>query len=807
MSAFLLDLRHALRVQVRRPVVLVTATLSIAVGLASTAAFFGVVDRLLLRPPLRVRSPQEIVRFYYARQTTLRPSPWTSIPVYDALREGLVHHVALAAQSSKTVVIGRGVDARERTAALATSNVFSVLGVSPILGRFFEPSEERASPPHTAVLSYELWRSSYGADANVLGHDVLVSGHWFTVVGVAPAGFSGIDRERVDLWLPLGAATFLVSATALTSETEYWVSLFGRCPPNAVDAVSRLATTMLRDIEKRQGFGGDPTVVLGPIVGERGPGRSPQIAFPIWVTAASGVLLLIACGNVANLLLLRFVDRQKELATRFSLGASRTRLVRHVVIEAVTVTVLGGACALLLVLWGGSAARTLLFPSLTVSGPELDMRALWQMTLLCGGVAFVCALPPSLLVLLGRFPIAPTAGPITQTRFQRRAGGILVIIQCAFSAALLVGAGLFATSLYHVSRIDLGVDLDHLAHARVELTATLKKADAVMLYQMLAGRVSAIPGVDGATVVMGMPLRTVWAVAVTLPGDVWSGRNPVVLGHAVGKDYAEITGLRITRGRDFDPSEYEGSAQVALVNESFARRFWPDRSPLGACLRLGSNASCTRVIGVAADTPRWSITAERELELYVPLDPPLRWGQAGTLGLAIRTRSNPHDVVASIRNVLQSSDSHIAYAEVTPMSEIVEPQLRPSRLGSTLFRLFGLVALALAAVGIYGLLAHAVAQQRKATGIRLALGAKPARIWRAVIMRGVVLCALGALAGIGAAILLAPIAASLLYGVSARDPRILLGSATSVLFVGISASYVPAYRATRADLMGVLRDE
>jgi putative ABC transport system permease protein len=798
------DFRYAVRRAASTPLIVFVAAVSLGLSAGMTAVLVGILDRLLLQPPAHVREASRIVRLQFSQDPQATASLWTAFPNYQVLSRERTGLSGLSAYAAKTIVIGRGAEAREASAELVSANYFTVLGVHPVAGRFFGADEE-TSAPSVIIVSAELARRLFLEPQDAVGRSIHIGERAFTVVGVAPERFSGVDKGRIDLWLPISAASNFIDPRALTSTMLYWVSLFGRLDGASAEEVSQRATTALR-AQVIDGTSEDSVrVQVGPLLANDVPGRSQQVRLLSWIGASAALLLLIACANVANLLLARFLSDRQQLSTRAALGASSMRLVNHVVNDAAIITLLGGLIATGIVQWGGSIAGALLPSEFDAVPAALSLRVLteiWALMLLAG---LVCACPAIILVAKQRHVMNRVHGG-DRSPFQRVVGSALVVAQCAVGVVLLIGAGLFGRSLYNVRAIDLGFDIDRLVYASADLKADLGRADTISLYENLSDRIAHLPGVDGVAMAAGLPFRTVWAVAMTLPSEIWKGPNPVVLGRAVGPDYFRVSGLRMVRGREFEHQEQASAANVAIINESFARTFWAGENPIGTCVLMGGDTKCTKIIGVAADTPRWSVSAEREHEVYIPLSRRSdALGSKRTLGLAIRTNVDPDAMVLPIRVAIQSASPHVAYAPVMPVRTILAPQIRPWLIGASVFSSFGVVALVLSAIGLYGLLAFFVAREKRSIGIRMALGATPGMALRSVATRGAVLAGAGVMAGLFGAFMLAPAVRSLLFGISVRDPLVFAGSALVVLAIAAVASLAAGRRATRVDCAVLFR--
>jgi predicted permease len=794
-----LDVRHCIRSLWAQRTLTVTAVLSIALGVGLASPLLGIVDRLFIRPPEGVVRPEEVVRLYYKAPDATYVGTLTSFPAYVAMRDHARQVSGLAAEVAKTITIRSGADARAATAELVTSNYFHILGVEPVEGRFFVPNEEAPA----AVISYGLWRTEFAGASAVVGQVLRVAGLPYTIIGIAPRGFNGIDAPKIDVWLPITAASRLVDAAALESPTLYWVSVFGRLSNVSTDAASELSA-ILHAQDPMLGTGDRLRVTLGPVLFERGPAESANARVSLWVACASLMLLLITAANVTNLLLSRLLGRRGEFFIRIALGASHARLALHVLLDIAIIAAAGTCIGIILGEWSTSVAMQVLFPALGLSGPRFDARQMFIVAVLGLATAIVITGPTVAFVLTRDWNGLATALTLLRTRHYKIVAGAFVVAQCAIGIVLLTGAALFGLSLRNVNAIPIGFDAKRLLYVTVDFSATLSGADAYSTYEDLAKRVLAVPGVQDATVVMGPPLGIMWAVATTLPGDVWRGPNPVVLGHAVGRGYFQITGLPIKIGRPFNDAERQGRSKVAVINDAMAHAFWTHGSPIDACLKLGDDRDCTRVVGVAANTPRSSITADREYELYLPIES-VKYKNRRTLALVVQAAVDPHTIEGPVRRLVQSASPLVAFAQVTAVSDILAPELRPWQAATAVLSSFTIVGLVIAAIGLGGVLAFEVDQEMRAMGIRLALGARRGAILGSVMLRGMVLCSIGAGLGILFARLVAPLAQSLLYGIAATSRPVYILVSFTMIIIGAVASFLPAYRASNADVVTLLR--
>lgn len=802
MMALAYDLRIALRALRRRPGAFCVGVVVIGVALGGGATLLGVVDAALLRPPEHVRAPGEVVRVDVAARGVGRGPAWLSFPLYELVRDGVESLDGVAAYGARSIVIGRDEAARQVQAELVTASYFPVLGVEPAAGRFFLREEDTARRISSMVVSYGL-AQTFGGVGDALGRSVQVGNERLTVVGVAPRGFTGIDRGRVDVWLPVAWAEELVGRAALSSPSLYWVKIFGRtAAARSVVGAEVAAVSAAADWGPTRG---DLGLTLGSMRSARGPGgaRSPEGRLLIWVTLAALMVFFIACANVAAVVLVRFVAAAPDLATRAALGGTRARLSRDILSEVAIVAGLGGLVGLGVAQVSSGMAQAWLVPGLDLAEGGVGVRTAGQVAALTLIAGCITGLPAVVSVWTGygRRQLDGRA----RAGFAR-GGGTLVAIQCAAGVGVLIGAGLLGRSLGNALDVDLGVDANGVLYASAQLRGDLSRADALALHKSFAERIAEMPGVEGVTVAMGRPMRDAWGVAVDPPaGRGGAAAEPVVaLGRAVDGDYFEVTRVPIVRGRPFEPWEHDSGARVVIINDAFAGEFWPTADPLGGCLRLGNEPECRRVVGVSGDA-RLAVRWGEEYEVYVPIEEG-GLGRRESLGLAIRASANAGGLVVPVRTAIETSDV-VTQATVMPVAEILAPQLRPWRVGTSVFAGFGFLALILVGLGLHGLLAFIVARSRRVIGVRVALGATPAMVRRSIVLRGAGVGAIGTAVGLLVGVIVAPVGSSFLFGVEARDPVVFLGSAGVVLVTAMTAGWLPARQASRVDAAALLRED
>jgi Acidobacterial duplicated orphan permease len=826
MNTILRDVRYALRAMRLSPSFTFIAVFCLGLGIGATSTIFGIVDVLFFRPPPGVADPASIVRPYIERdtgavQTTVGGNDRVSFPDYVDMRDNNRTLSGLAAFTNVALSVGRGDEAHSADGVEVTGNYFNVLGVRPALGRFFV-AEEDAGPgsPLAVVISHYYWQRMYGGDRAILGKNILVDGHEYPIVGVAPDGFRGIDPGVIDLWVPFAQDEKLGhSETALTTRFSVMYQTVGRLARGATreSAASDLGAIVRHAAESTPALDPTPEVKLGPIFSARGPVPSNQAKLSRWLALAAALLLAIACANTANLLLARAAGRRREIAIRLSIGAGRSRIVRQLLTESVLLALFGAVLGVVLASWG-----TGIVPAEGL--PRLDFfargRVLWFAVIAAVTCGVIFGLAPAISATRADLSIALKQGVREGADRRSRLRSALMVVQVALAVVLLSGAGLFVHSLRNVQSIDPGFDVDHMLRVSIDLkTAGYSDTARAELYSRAVDALRETPGVRGAAITTMTPLSgSMYITGFRVPGfddpatsdpslnirRMMSGDYP--LSVSVGSGYFGAVGTPVLEGRDFAPSDRGRSQPVAIVNQRFAKHYWPSASPIGQCIDIGdaNEAKCYTVVGVAADAKYVQVEEDGRPAFFVPT---AQMSGNQDRYILVRTSGDPLAAIPNVRATLQRLAANLPYVNVQTLSDVLRPQLQPRRLGAALFGAFGILALALAAIGLYGVISYAVAQRTREVGIRLALGAQPAQVLRLVVRQGVLLTVLGLGIGIAGALVGARLIAHFLFGVSATDPITFAGVCVALGAVAALASYIPARRAARVDPIVALRSE
>lgn len=798
---------------------LVVATL--ALGIGANATMFSVVDRLLLQPPEHVVDADRVVRVFFQRVSPFsrrsEVSPAASYPDYLDL-VGVEAFHAVAGYGTTTLTLGTGEEAVRVQAQLASGTIFDLLGVRPALGRFFGPEDDRidAGEP-VAVLAHGLWTRRFGADPGVLGREVDLGSGAYTVVGVAPPGFTGATLEPVDVWVPLTTGQALENGTAWEDARGwYWLAMVGRLADGvAIEPVQERATAAHRAGRAEQTAQGryDPeaSVVLGSVVPGRSLDAGGEVAVARWLAGVALMVLLIACANVANLLLVRGIRWRRELAVRRALGISERALRTMLLVEIGVLAALGAVAAVITAHWGGPLIFRTLLPDVGAVGSSVGPRLLGFTALAAVAATALAGLVPSLRATRGDLERDLRSGAATAPgRSRLRAG--LTVAQVGMSVVLLVGAGLFLRSLLEVDRLDLGYEPRNLLVATVETEGGSFGEEASRTVQEAARRLRGAPGVAGTATASLTPFRGMWGIPFRPEGmdSLPLPRGPY--HYVADAGYFQVMGMGLRRGRGFSEADMaEGAAPVAVLTEDLAARAFPGVEAVGRCIyvRPGQSADpppCTTVVGVLADHRSSSLEEAESPIYYLPSSHPAV-DRSDLRTLVVRMEPQAADVAPRVRRVLLEASPTARFAQVSAATDAIDRRARSWRLGATLFGIFGGLALVVAALGLYAILAFDVAQRRRDLAVRSALGAPAGRLSGAVLGRALLLTAVGLALGMAVAVALTGSLRALLFGVEGLEPGIVAVVVGTMLTVTVVSTLVPAHRAGRVAPAEVLRTE
>ena len=828
----LMILRYAVRGLRRKPGFAIAVVLTLALGIGANATMFGVIDRLLFRPPAYMQSPDRVHRVNLAVSTERDGEFITgtmSYKRYVELTEWSKAFDVTAAVSSGEAAIGTGEDAREMDFAAVSASFWKLFDAPPALGRYFTPDEDHA-PEGTAVvvLGYGYWQTRYGGRTDILGQPLQIGSTTYTIIGVARKDFDGAMMASQAAFVPITAhahAAFaggsLFGGTTKSTRPSYhaahniqWLEMLARRKPgvSVETATADLTNAYRRSYTEQKSTQASlqppelakPRAIASPLLRERGPRQGNESKVAVWLVGVAGIVLLIACANVSNLLLARAFSRRREVAVRRALGVSRSRLIGQLAVESLLLAVLGAALGLLLAQWGGGILRSALIENVDWPSTLGDTRVL-AFTL---GATLVSALLAGLAPALhtGRGDLAATlkAGAREGTYQRSRLRVALLVTQGALSVVLLVGAGLFVRSLHNVRSLDLGYDGPRVMYAEMKMRGvSLDSVGSDALRQELVRRAAALPVVEAAARTITVPFWSTITEALFVAGIDSVDRLGDFYYNAVSTDYFKTMGTALRRGRTFTAGDTRTSPRVMVVSDAMGRKLWPGRDPIGQCVRIGADTMpCTEVVGVVADIRNQRIGDEPGASYYVPIDQ-LSRGMGG--GVFIRARTLASAQAETVRRQLQRAMPGASYITVTPLDDILGRQTRSWTLGATMFSVFGVLALLVAAVGLYSVIAYNVAQRTHELGVRVALGARTPDVVRLVVGEGVRVSLVGIAFGTIAALVAVRWIGPLLFGVSPKDPAVFSVVGATLFVVAILASVIPAWRASRVEPTIALR--
>jgi len=818
------DLRYALRSLRRNPGFTLGVVVTLALGIGANAAMFGIVDRLLFRSPPYLREPDRVHRVYLVwvergREVIETTNQYTR---YLDLRRWTTGFSDLAGYSNRKLAVGVGQDARELEVSTVSATFFDFFDAKPVIGRFFTTSEDTVPVGAlVTVLGYGFWQSRYGGRSDALGQQLQIGTVSYTIVGVAPRDFDGIPDDASPVaFIPITAyaGTFMHGTRVPNYYTGYnwgWMSILARrkAGVSLAAATADLSAAHERSWNAELGLNpaqtpaaiAHPRAIAGPVQFERGPRQSNVARVAGWVSGVALIVLLIACANVANLLLARAVRRRREIALRLALGVSRRRLAIQLLTESLLLAGAGGAAGLLLAQWGGSILRALFLPGYASGSSLADGRTLafaFLATLLAGGVT---GLAPILQARRADLAEDLKAGARESGYRRSRIRTALLLFQASLSVVLLVGAGLFVRSLQKVRGLRLGYDIDPVVYIYPNTRGAQLSDDAhAALRRRLLDAARTIPGVERATLGMTVPFWDTWTTDLFVPGIDSVRRLGEFTLQTGTPEYFQTVGTRILRGRGITLEDRRDAPRVMVVSEAMAATLWPGREPLGQCIRVDADTMpCTTVVGIAENIRQNSLTDDPGLQYYMPVD---QFHPENAVIFA-RVKGHADDFKESVRRQLQPLMPGDGYLTVSSMSDILRPQVRSWELGTTMFLAFGGLALVLAAIGLYSVIAYDVAQRTRELGIRIALGARIDDVVRLVVSDGMRFALVGV--AVGGAITLAAgrQIGPLLYSVSPGDPLVFGVVAGVLLSAAALASALPAYRAARVDPNVTLRTE
>ena len=828
LEELLQDLRIGVRMMRKNPGFTLVVTATLALGIGANTAIFGLVDALLLRPLPVAKAPSELVLLTRGDGR----GPTLSYPDFTVLRERNEVLSDLALYTQAPISFGNNVRSEVVLGALVSANYFDVLGINPSFGRTFLPEEDRTPGAHpVVVLAHSFWQSRFNSDHSLVGQTIVLNNRRFTVVGIAPQGFDGESPPmKVSLWIPVMMFATMRGESGthdpLSDRHNENFGAIGRIKQGvSITQAQAALETINRQLEQSDPAPPDPNndrslnlispqgIMIGPI-------REMAVTSSRLAGATVLTVLLIACANVANLLMARAARRRKEVAVRLTMGATRWRLIRQLLTESVLLALVGATAGLFLAYW----INTLLMafkppfpPPFTFTlDLSFDIRTFAFTFLLAVATGVIFGLVPALQA--SRPDVLPALKDESNAEGQRvrwlNFRNALVVIQVALSLALLISTGLFLRTLRYAQQIDLGFKPDQVLESSFNLRLLgYDEAKGREFYKQIVERLERLPGVQTASVANLLPLGFIWLSTPVVPEDREVPTNErVVAGTvSVGSKYFETIGTPLLRGRDFTAQDTFKSPPVAIVSEKLARTLWPEINDpgeaLGRRLRAGrSDLISCEVIGVVKDS-RNNIFNRIDREPEPTIYRPFAQNYAARASLIVRTDGDPRGLISAVRREVAALDENLPPQNLQPLSETVSLASWSARTGATVLGLFGLLGLVLAAIGIYGVMSYSVSRRTREIGLRMALGAETRDVIKLIVKQGMGLTLIGAMIGVMLAVAVTRLLASLLYGVTATDPVTFAGVVLFVIGVAVLACYLPARRATKVDPMTALRCE
>ncbi|HKV72319.1 MAG TPA: ADOP family duplicated permease [Gemmatimonadales bacterium] len=820
LESILADLRYTLRGLRAHPGFTAGVVVTLALGIGANAAMFGVLDRLFFRAPAFLRDANQVHRIY----TTgiIDRQPFTegdfSIGQFLDLRRTTRSFTSISGFNTWTLAVGDGSEVREYPVAAVSATYFPLFDATPALGRFFTPQEDTL-PTGTAVavLGYAYWQTAFGGRTDILGRTIKVGRTVFTIIGAAPKGFVGIDEDQTPaMYIPLAASIYNQRRDEDHTRDYHWqwMRMVAKRAPGVTVAAGEAELShaiLMSNLGERPDDPNWPQrvaerhqlAVLAPVQLDRGPEAGPEASVIAWIAGVALIVLLIACANVANLLLARALTRRREIALRLALGVSRGRLARQLLTESLVLALLGGGAGLCVAQWGGAVLRSLLLPGWSASEVITDPRTVAAAFLCTLAAALATGLAPVMQAVRHDLSATLGAGARQAGAGHSRMRAALLVFQATLSVVLLTGAGLFVRSLSNVHGLWLGYDVDPVVvltinRRGVNMTDTTQRA----LEARLTDAALATPGVVAATPAPAIPFWSFEGRPLFVEGIDTVGVLGDFLLQSGTPDYFRTMGTRILRGRGFDTGDRADAPPVMIVSQGMGKTLWPGQDPLGKCVRIGSaTASCSTVVGVAEDLHLYSFSDPKEFSYYVPM---AQYPHATSM-LLVRVTGDATRQAEPIRRRLQALMPGASYLTALPLRSMVSPRMVSWEIGATMFVAFGALALLLAAVGLYSVIAYGVEQRRREIGVRLALGARQAQVIRLVLNGGLRLVGSGLVLGGVVAIVAGRWVAGLLFNEPAVDPLVFGGVTVVLVLVALAATAIPALNAARVDPNVTLR--
>ncbi|MGB8801699.1 MAG: ABC transporter permease [Candidatus Acidiferrales bacterium] len=819
MNTLWMDLRHAARMLVKNPGFTLAAILCLALGIGATTAIFSVVNAVLLRP-LAYRQPEKLVRGYTEFPTFpnggLRRF-WTSAPEFLDLRRDTNSWESLDAWSNDGATIAGLIQPVRVTASFVSGGMLRTLGVQPVIGRLIAPADDGPSAPVVADISYGLWKSAFGGDKNILGKETHLNGQPSTIIGVMPRGFEfppgEVDPPQV--W-----STLQIDPAKPGSRGSHYLYLLGRLKPGVtaaqaqseLEAYERALGAQHKGEHEHYFNSTNHTLVSFPLQGEVVSSVRPAL---LMLLAAVGFVLLIACVNVANLLLARAEARRREIAIRSALGAGLARLARQFVTEGVLLSGCGALIGLILAFGGLRLIQLTNAGSLPRAGEiGIDLRVLLFTiaAALFTGILFGMAPMFSVVVKNLQDSLKDTVSSMTGNSDSQGFRKILVAGELAMALVLLIGCGLMIRAFWKLQDVKTGINAGNVVTMKIALPGSnySKAEQSDRFWRALDEKISNLPGVTSAAIGSGLPpVRPPNMNDTKIEGFVHKQGGPIEnvdYYNVVSKDFFKTLGIRLMDGREFDDRDVQGSPDVVIVNQTMARTFWGNESPLGRRIQPGMEGPMCTIIGVVEDVKNAGLDKPTGTEIFLPYAQKQASGMRDA-SIFLRAHGDPSSLANAVRSEVRTIDPMIPVTNVQTVEQVLASAQSRPRFLTLLLVLFSSVALIIATVGIYGVISFSVARRSKEFALRMALGAQQKDVLGLVMKQGAVLTLVGVIAGVLGAFALTRLMASLLFGVRPTDAVTYFSVSALLAVVALCATFIPAQRATKVDPMQALRHE
>jgi putative ABC transport system permease protein len=783
------DLRYAARTLVRTPGFAATAILTLALGIGATTAIFSVVKAVVLEP-LPYRDPARLV------VTRL------SLPDYRDVQRNSRSFEQTAFWGTNLYNIETGSEDRQVLGAVASHELLSLLGITPAAGRLFTEEDDRQA---TVILGHALWQSLYGGDPSAVGRVINLSGMPYTIVGVAPAGFR-FPAAEFELWASAGMLLTQARGQAENRALRIFTAL-GRLKPEVTIEQARAELSAISaDLGRTYPATNEGVVLEVASLTERIVGN---LRTPLFVLLATvGLILLIACANVANLMLARTAAREREIAIRSALGAARRRLFAQLAVESLVLAIAGGVCGLLLAMWVTDLVPTLLASRLPrAEAVRMDGVVLLIALAVTLGTSVIFGIVPALQARGSLAALREAGRGVAGGARQRKLRGAIVVVEVGLAIVVVIGAGLLVRSFVTLTTRNPGFDPDHVLSFNAQLVKLPDAAARGRATATLMDRLSSLPGVTSAGAATGLPSVTPQrGTRFEVEGRQLTPEEEGALFIAATPDVFDALRAPVLSGRAFQQTDSASGQLVVLINRALANTVFAGTDPIGRRIRIVNPEypnDWRTIVGVVGDIQYRRLDAEMVPTIYTPFSQtPFMWAY-----VMVRTTGDPSALTRSIKDIVRSVDPNVVAASVRPMTEVVSGTVAEPRLSMLLVSGFALLALTLASVGIYGVIAYSVSQRTHELGLRMALGAGRAGVLAMIIREGVLMAAIGIVMGLAAAALATRLMTDLLVGITPRDPLTFAGGALLLLMIAAAASYLPARRATRVDPIVALRTE